>query len=82
MLERLGLKIVATITTILVLPAYLFAVLLAVGFGVYNKLRWDEPFKEWWVDEGIGHMMAEVARYFLYAALFGEVYDIDFEAIK
>ena len=82
MLERVGLKLVMTIATILILPVYLFAILLAVGFGVYNKVRWDESFKEWWVDEGIGHMIAEVGKYFLYPALFGEVYEVDLEAFK
>ena len=82
MLERLGLKFVMTIVTILILPAYLFAVLLAVGYGVYFKVRYGDPFEEWWVDEGIGHMMAEVGKYFLYPALFGEVYEIDKEAFN
>lgn len=82
MLERLELKFVMTIATILALPVYLFAVLLAAFYGVYFKVRWGDPFKEWWVDEGIGHMLAEVGKYFLYPALFGEFYKADLEAFK
>lgn len=82
MLERLGLKLAMIIATILIMPVYLFLVLLAVGHGVYLKLRYDKPFKEWWVDEGIGHMIAEVGKYFLYPALFGEVYEVDEEVFK
>ena len=82
MLERLELKLVMTIATILILPVYLFAVLLAVFYGVYFKVRYGDPFKEWWVDEGIGHILAEYGKYFLYPALFGEVYEVDWEAFK
>ena len=77
MLERLELKFVSTIAMILALPVYLFAILLAVVYGVYFKVRYNEPFKEWWVDDGIGHAIAEIGKYFLYPALFGEVYEID-----
>lgn len=82
MLERLELKLVMTIATILILPVYLFAVLLAVGYGVWFKVRYGDPFKEWWVGTGIGHILAEVGKYFLYPALFGEVYEVDWEAFK
>lgn len=82
MLERLELKLVMTIVAILVLPAYLFAVLLAVFYGVYSKVRYGESFKEWWVDEGIGRILTECGKYFLYPALFGEVYEVDLEAFK
>ena len=82
MLERLGLKLVMTIVMILIMPVYLFLVLLAVGYGVYFKVRYDSPAKEWWVDEGIGRILAEIGKYFLYPALFGEIYEIDWEAFK
>lgn len=82
MLERLELKLVMTIATILFMPVYLFAVLLAAFYGVWGKVRWGRTFKEWWVDEGIGRMIAEAGKYFLYPALFGEVYEVDLEAFK
>lgn len=82
MLERLELKLVMTIATILALPLYLLAVLVAVIYGVYFKVRYGDPFKEWWVDEGMGHLLAEVAKYFLYPALFGERYEFDYDLLK